>query len=217
MGAAIFKRTADTEQAINGIPLKRTGGIYHGSQGYLETIGGGEFGSFTFVRKMGGADGEPGAWVPNNPNIKNGYSVLTAKGDYGNKMDLREFLLSKNMLWFGCGDIDAVRDLLTEITSVGAKRSQGFGQVEISQSSNEYAWTVTECTHDCSLIAAGRPARPIPLDDWLNNMGGADDVATGMVTITLPAWQPNPALCAVPDARIVQRLSVLLKTACAVW
>lgn len=215
LGAAIFKRTADPEQAINGIPLKRTDGIYHGSQAYLETVGSGEFGSVRFVRKLGGADGEPGAWVPNNPKIKNGYSVLTAKGDYGNKMDSREFMLSKNMLWFGCGDVDAVRDLLTEITSVGAKRNQGFGQVEIDQSSNEFAWTVTECPNDCSLIAAGRPARPIPLDDWRNHMKGGDDVATAMVTVTLPAWQPNPTLCAVPDARIVQRLSVLLKAAVA--
>lgn len=210
LSAAIFKLTNNVDQAINDIPLDKSGGIFHGSQAYLDIMSGTEFNTTAFVRKMGGSDIEPGAWVPNTNLGKNGYAFSTRKDNYQNRIDYYEHYYGQNIVWFGCGDIDRVRHLLSEITAVGAKRNQGYGSV--MDSSGDLSWAVTECYRDCSMMLAGQPARPIPLEYWhtISADHSTTNLVVGMTAISLPAWASSPVLCALPDTRIVKRLSVLI-------
>lgn len=221
LGAAIFSRTNDVH-ATHNIPLKHSCGVYHGSQVFLES-GDFETGSVPFVRKMGGSDVEPDAWIPNNPKAKAPYAFRIDKGDCCIRMGSRNFIRTSNAMWFGCGDIEKVKDLLSSITSIGAKRGQGFGQVATDDASGDLTWSVSEITDDLSLMLDDSPARPIPLNAWEGNWPTAfgssqgdekiNSPVTGMASVTLPSWAGSPVLCVLPCER-TRRLAALKKKCC---
>src|SRR5208283_5011506 len=144
LAAAIFAQTNDPVAASADIPLKKTGSVWHASQAFFSKA---ETGSMTFTRRLGGEDMEPGAWLPDNEKSKNAYRIKNNKDDYMNVLTSRQWISAKNILWFGCGDLDKACELLQTITSVGAKRAQGFGEIN-----QEYPWRIVEMSDDRSLV-----------------------------------------------------------------
>lgn len=62
------------------------------------------------------------------------------------------------MTWFGIGEVEAARELLSFIHYVGKKRSVGLGRVD--------RWEVETCEpwDGFPVLRDGRPLRPLPLD-----------------------------------------------------
>jgi hypothetical protein len=210
LGAAIFSLTGDADAASNDIPLEFSHGVFHGSQAFLQSRHV-EYGNVPFVLKMGGSDIEPGAWIPNNPKVKKPYA-FRVDNEYVNRIGSRDFINTTHAVWFGCGDIDQVSQLLSQITAIGAKRGQGFGSVALDRDGN-FSWVVQEIGVDRSIVLDGQPARPVPMDEWLA-MGCDPDVVSGTTAITLPLWRSPKVMCALP-ATNVMRLSDVLKNTTA--
>lgn len=63
-------------------------------------------------------------------------------------------LWAPTITWYGVGDIDGVRSILTPIRAIGGGRKRGLGQV--------YRWTVEPVTVDRSVVDDGRLRRAIP-------------------------------------------------------
>jgi CRISPR type IV-associated protein Csf3 len=59
--------------------------------------------------------------------------------------------------WYMVGDVDGVNFLLSTLTNIGKKASQGWGRV--------YQWEVSEMEDDLSIFHNGRLMRGIPIDD----------------------------------------------------
>ena len=76
---------------------------------------------------------------------------------YKNRRDGITLVLCRRMVAYGCGDIDAVAELLTPITGLGARRSHGHGKI-ISK-------RITPCDEDFSVVdETGRAMRWLPND-----------------------------------------------------
>lgn len=205
LAAAIFARTGDVDLAHNAIPLKRTGDVAHGSQMFATS---GEMQTITMTMRLRNADLEPGAWVADNPKSIHAYNILTDKDDYGSKMSDIISLNSRMVGWFGCGDMTQVQDLLSEVTAIGSKRSQGYGVVE--------QWDVSEMNADWSLNLHGTPARPMPSALWSELFDiPPDTLTTGMASVALPAWSAPLLHCVLPPVRVVHDLHNLFDSTVA--
>lgn len=97
------------------------------------------------------------------------------------------------LTWYCVGDIDGIRDLLSDIRSMGKKRAYGFGQVEIE--AGHPAWSVEPWPEDWSVRGPdGRLMRCIPF---------SGKTITGAVIrhwgVRPPYWVPkNQTICEVP-------------------
>lgn len=198
LGAAVFSITHNPD-ILSDIPLKSSFGVFHGSQAFFHSRGV-TFGAYNFVRKMGGDDFEPDAWVPE----KKSYKVQTAREYTANLLGSRDYINATHAVWFGMGDMDRVMDLLSAggVTSIGAKRGQGFGQVAMDAATGEIAWSIQPLTQDFSMSIHGRPSRPVPMDVWLK-IGGSEDVFQGETAIALPSWSAPRVICALPERNVV--------------
>ena len=67
------------------------------------------------------------------------------------------YRVSEYVEWYCDGDIDAIEVLLSQITYIGKKRSQGWGRVA--------KWEVSEIDNDWSLIKDGNVTRGLPFSD----------------------------------------------------
>lgn len=65
------------------------------------------------------------------------------------------YLLAEEIRWCCVGDIQKVRDLLADVSSIGKKRSQGWGVVS--------KWTVEPSVDDWSESRSGVATRALPL------------------------------------------------------
>lgn len=59
--------------------------------------------------------------------------------------------------WYAVGDMERVRDLLSDVTHIGKKTSQGYGRINL--------WDVEAWPHDWSMWRDGKPTRAIPAQD----------------------------------------------------
>lgn len=72
--------------------------------------------------------------------------VDVGRGNYKNyRMPLTIFLVPE-LTWYVVGDLEAIKDLVCRITSIGKKRSQGYGKVR--------EWTVEAADEDLSNLRA---------------------------------------------------------------
>lgn len=81
--------------------------------------------------------------------------------------------------WYAVGDIERVRDLLSDVTHVGKKAAQGYGRIN--------QWEVEPFPHDWSVRRDGKPTRAIPAQ------GGV------LYGVRPPYWRTaNQVECALP-------------------
>lgn len=89
------------------------------------------------------------------------------------------------MRWWCVGDLDAVADLLAQVTHVGKKRSVGHGKVG--------SWTTLPCSNWPGfpvLRPDGTPMRILPLD----TVGLGPATALGWGPLTYPYWEQANAV-----------------------
>lgn len=189
LAALIYERTGSVERAHAEIPLDRSSGVWAGSQAFID--GNSPLRGVMIVGSIR-ADMEitPDMIRPNGGR-KALPRIDSARGDYQNS--LSEYTsINADAVWFcGTGDVAAVKDLLSDASGIGTKRSVGYGQVSRID--------VREVTgHHVGLaLADGSPARPVPVSIWgkLSNQRAALNAER----FQPPYWQGDYALCAVPN------------------
>jgi|GEM_PF-4399049 hypothetical protein len=82
-----------------------------------------------------------------------------SRGGFRSLYSTFKTVTTPGLVFYGMGNIDEVKRLLTEIGSVGAERNQGFGRVvkvEVQAIKPNYSF----------FDASGQPARVLPISDW---------------------------------------------------
>ena len=93
--------------------------------------------------------------------------------------------------WWVVGDKAEIESLLFSITSIGKKKSQGWGAVR--------QWTVEPMAEDWSCYREGKPTRTIPLEEgWQTKR--QDGFHIGLRTFRPPYWfAPLQTMCMLAD------------------
>jgi hypothetical protein len=139
------------------VPLGRVGDVFAGSDLFI--LGPSLDYHLTYVRSL-----RPTA-MPHDLALYNGRSQrrldqITLRDERKNLLDTRRATSANTVVAFGCGDIARIRSFLSDVSSIGAKRSSGYGTVN--------AVRVTEIDHPHAGIAdrEGYPLRPVPVETW---------------------------------------------------
>lgn len=111
-----------------------------------------------------------------------------ASGAYVNRATGITTVTCRRWQWFAMGDSGVVRDLLTDLLSIGAHRGAGFGRV--------VRWDLVEIEHDESIIGPdGALRRPIPAEMAVNIGLSPDDPNLKAIYRTgsggQPSWDPE--------------------------
>lgn len=107
--------------------------------------------------------------------------VKETRGQYKAYRTALNIMLLPCLEWYAVGDIEAVRELCSEITAVGKKQSQGFGLVE--------RWEIMPWPQDWSEVGPnGRLMRAVPKDSGTAYWG-----------VRPPYWRKeNQCICEMP-------------------
>jgi CRISPR type IV-associated protein Csf3 len=197
----IFEETGDHEAALRDIPLKQTMGIWHASAAFLPSL-------VRATRAPFKRTVEPleEMWAPayQTGSGRNSDKVLVKRIDqvrdkYVGLTDTYAGQAVNSVLWFGCGDIDRVRSLMSLVTHVGKKSRQGYGKVADIE--------IESCDEDRSirLHVGGKdmPMRPVPVDVWDALGATRHDALLRVDAAARPPYFLAPRQsCFVPHTRI---------------
>ena len=180
------------------LPLDQTAGIYHASAAIL--VGDSPItGQAPFVSRITNRDCE----IPNlhpwtNGKVKKPKKTLHLKS-FPNAARIDKYPLYQypKVIWFGKGDLDQTRHLLSCLPGVGKRCNSGFGQVA--------EFNATQITTDFSLkLPDSSPARPIPVS--LINLFEIDQAEC---LIDKATFKPNyfdyasADMCVIPTTRSI--------------
>ena len=146
--------------SLEDLPLRRTDGVWHASAAMLET---GMFGAAQVaVQKIKALkdDSAPEGLFNGIKKAERTVGAMSTKY----RSVLGEFMTWAGVraLWFtGNGDVDSVRDLLSDIRGIGGRMSVGYGRV--GHISKEEIGNNNEAG---LVIKDGIAARTIPVDVW---------------------------------------------------
>lgn len=85
---------------------------------------------------------------------------ITLRDELKNLLDTRSATSPTTLVGFGSGDVDHVAQLLTQIDSIGAKRSGDYGQIA------DFRVSMIDHPHAGFADRQGNPLRPIPVHVW---------------------------------------------------
>jgi CRISPR type IV-associated protein Csf3 len=215
LAAILYERTQSIEDAHSTIPLAR-----HMDQGRPIWLGSDLF--------RVGASAELAA--PFTRAVKPG-QVLTAdmvRGDRGGKVprietvrgptkNLLSFFAaraSERVVAFGTGDIDAIRELLFDLRSIGKKRNTGYG--EVARVSDKPWITVSPVSTTTSVLGLTdlkkHAARSLPVATWNKLIAGdladRDGGVLNMGSVAMPKWTGTAEACAQPLSQSVAQADV---------
>lgn len=193
LAARIFERTRDVDAAHSTIPLSRRHGVWNGSAALLE--GPAPIRNVSVIQSLRAKlDLSPDMISPG----KRGYPrIETARGNYRNQMSTYTAHDARTIWFSGHGNIDAVGDLLSDITAVGTKRNIGYGKV-----SKVFVHQIDE--DDAGVVFSdGSPARPVPADAWIRRNGLDCDMTSE--AFCPPYWDGQRVICAIPRHQVVDR------------
>ncbi len=201
LGAMLFARTGDMDRANRDIPLARTGEIWHGSAGFLDSVlAQSLLPSFkrgiSIAEEMWAPAYQTGTGRNRNTPIKKRVDIQRDR--YATQMDQYPSVAASTLKWFGRGDLAAVRDLLSDLRYVGKKSRQGWGQVQRID--------FDETDTDLSIAWEGpdgiaHPMRPVPVDLWQSMGHSADGLLQQDAAVAPPYFCYPPARCVVPSSR----------------
>jgi len=166
------------------LPLARTGGMWHASVSQFPQ-GSPDWHSTTVYKRFD---------VQNSDLIREDRrkKINTSSGEFRGYMMSLPYRPVRSVTFFGRGDYEQIRGLLSSVTNLGKKAAYGYGEVQRAE--------IKRTREDWSLVRDGVAMRPIPtrlLEEW-------DDSV-------LVAWRPpywdkrNVEPCAPPGAHIVLR------------
>ena len=195
LAAATYRRTNDPQSAHLSLPLARHSDVYAASEVHFEAP------VFTsrrsFVCNAHWAQFGPGDFVHGGGRP---VSKITARDELKPTLDTYTTLTAARAWAWGTGDLEAVRDLLSEIDGIGKKAlSTGCGSVS--------SITVTEVEAPAYFGLTdrdGRPSRPVPVDVWSADGLSLEGLSVGPSKPYLPRWATEHELCVLPESYVLQ-------------
>ena len=193
---------AAAQRAMSEVPLARQGEVFQGSAAFCETL------AFPcpapFRKGLSLSDLNAGLARVDLPTVagKPGKigKIDVLGGEYRTTVESYRAYRTPKVYWFGCGDADAVRDILSDLpyAGIGKKRRQGYGQV-----SDVRVETDSE-DRSLSILRNGRryAMRPIAVDLW-SSLYEDLPVHLGVTTDRFPYFNAARRVCAVPPTREV--------------
>lgn len=187
LAAALYRETNDLERAHNALPLLRREGVWSASSVQLVD---GMFVGLPFVSRLSKSDLDPARWSDRNRAGK--ARVQVNGGTYMSK-------LSQHRAWIGtlafdaAGDGDEACRLLGSLAGIGAKTTQGCGQIE--------SISLVEGGSGGICAADGTPARPVPVELWSTWYAPVQAVLVIDEVSWHPPYYTTPkSRCVVPSA-----------------
>jgi hypothetical protein len=177
LAKAIYNATGDADKAISEVPLKRTQGVYHGSSIRFANPC-----RIVNVDYISGLRSESDVSSKNfSPDGKK-YKFIDPKRDvYRNTLDVYKGVESTEAVFFGCGDIPAIEQLLPHIEGLGKKTTSGIGHF--------FSVSIDKISSDDSIFVSELGVmRPVP-KNVMNHLGFAvGDSEWDRVTYQPPYW-----------------------------
>jgi hypothetical protein len=204
LAALIFERTGDAEVAMRSVPLAETDGIRHGSAAFLMgEVRPAPSGAAVFRGGLQPREAsEPGfLWPSRKIKDRRQYTAISQKsGVYRNTLDAYEAFEAERIVWFGRGDLEAVSELLGELTHVGRKVRQGYGRlvtgsvrIESREEDRSIAWPLNE---------RAVPMRPVDIDTWQAIGFDTEGLRIEAATDRVPYFDARgQRLCVLPSTR----------------
>jgi CRISPR type IV-associated protein Csf3 len=209
LAAVIAARTDSWDRAHSEIPLLRTSKVWHGSD--LFFVGPGVRSSAPFVRAVRPGDTLTVDMVAPGRGGKHA-RIDTVRGPMKNLLNHYPTVSVERVMTYGCGDIDAVQDLLSDVRGIGKKRNSGYG--ELATTTNGKPW-IDVVKIDAPnqknfglLSRDGGAARSLPLTLWTSLSSvppeSAPRTTTEMSAWDMPKWLVENVPCAVPVSHTLQ-------------
>ncbi len=186
LAALLFEEGGDLERAHSEIPLKNTFGLWHGSAALFEAV---ERGRHAFVANLRAMHDLELELIAKNKQGKTHTKIgLARRREFGAVMNSYRCISTPAMTWYGEGDCDQIRSLVSRVSFIGKRRASGYGQVS--------SFEIEEAELDGILGYAKEPLRPIP-----EHLFRGDRSSLRADTAWRPAyWHPdNRAVCFVPE------------------
>ena len=113
----------------------------------------------------------------------NATTVKTATGPDKPVDKIYPTTVTNRLTWYALGDAEEVARLLERVTSIGARRNVGFGEIRVDKC-GVGQWGVEETEEDRSISWDGRMMRRMPYGD--------DGIArpARMMSVRAPYWHP---------------------------
>jgi CRISPR type IV-associated protein Csf3 len=214
LAAMIYQRTENIGRAHADIPLDRLpSGTWHGSAAFLESAirqRPAEFKNSIELREQARENfitpekKLKGRVTPCIDLGRSRWDTAARKSGRPNKthykatMDTYIAFDAEALYWYGRGDIEAVRDLLSDLHHIGKKRRQGYGQIA--------SIDVIAEDIDASLHFEHRgqvhSMRPIPVDAWTQDLDLPIRSMPIAMAAAVPPYFTAPLIpCVVPSSR----------------
>lgn len=186
LAAVLFDRCGDVDEAHSTVPLYSSDGLFHSSAAIVKPKNRHRYSIAASLRADHDLDNE---LFPTNKSGRI-YRKMDRKRrrDFGNVMSSYRTIATPDVRWICTGDLEKIKVLLGDLSFIGKKRAQGFGEVK--------SWSVETTDLNPLVDGDGAPRRPIP-----ENMFAGDK--------SLPlqdlAWKPaywnleNRAACFAPE------------------
>lgn len=185
LAAIVFEATEDLEKAHNGLPLKRSGELFHASAAIMFPDAKQDQ---TFAASMRwDHDFSPDVFKKNSQGKLRKVSAKR-KRDFGNVFNTYKSFVAPEILWYCEGRRAEIERLLANVEFIGKRRGSGFGQVK--------NWKVEQGEYDGLLGLNQNPLRPIPEALYEGN----DSALKIETSWKPPYWEPtHRAICYVPE------------------
>jgi hypothetical protein len=188
----MYNATNDVDKALNDLPLKKTGEIYHASSMRMSLPI-----RYVPIDFVAGLKGEVDLSTNNYAPDKKQYKGFDDKrGEYKAQLDTYTGQFSDEVIFYTVGDADKIKELLTFIDGIGRKTNQGVGGFS--------SFTIEEMDDDWSLyhdsMKVMRPIPKIVLKDMFPKIN-CKSLVWDKVAFKGPYWEAsNQADCYVPDS-----------------
>jgi len=204
LSGVIFEKTDSFDRALNEIPLDRSNGVWHGSAAFLDSCAirtSAPFGAGLRTRDVDSGALERLALARIRAGKRRGEiaKIDTQRSFYQSTLVHYSAYSTPRVYWFGSGDMEKVKLLISSVPAIGKKRRQGYGQVEHIE--------IEPLENDVSLSRFVRgerqPMRPIGLKEWQALYGTSDIASLGCTRCSPPYFNGEARMCAIPPAREV--------------
>ncbi|QIG50379.1 hypothetical protein G5V57_23200 [Nordella sp. HKS 07] len=120
------------------------------------------------------------------------FRVDNKRGIAANKRTTMTTIATPAIWAFATGDLSAIAKMLSDVSSIGIKRANGFGRVQRIDISRAEGWPGFG-----KLMRDGSPARAIPVDEC------QAVTKRGAYVLGFPRWSAAPEQCAIPTRKTV--------------
>lgn len=189
LAAILFDSGSAVSAAHDGIPLRNTDGVWHGSAVLFEPL---EVGRQAFVANLRAHhDLDPDLVAKNKYGGIHSKISLLRRQQFGAVMNGYQYLVADSVTWYGEGDADQVLALLRTVRFIGKRRASGFGEV------TDVALAPADT--DGVVGIGGEPLRPVPVE-----LFKGDKTSVRGDAAWRPAyWRPeNRAICFLPTSNV---------------